>query len=44
MGTVYREFDKTLDRQDMSRFDAAGGLWGLRRCHLADDVQAVLDR
>ena len=27
MGTVYRGFDTTLDRQDTSRFDAAGGSW-----------------
>jgi hypothetical protein len=44
MGAVCRGFDQTLDRQDTSQFDAVGGLWGLRRYHLADDVQAVLDR
>ena len=44
MGAVYRGFDQTLDRQAPSRFDAAGGLWGLRRNNLADDVQADLDR
>ncbi len=28
MGTVYRGFDTTLDRQNTSRFDDAGGLRG----------------
>ena len=44
MGTVYRGFDTTLDRQDTSRFDAAGRLWGICGHDLADDVQADLDR
>jgi hypothetical protein len=44
MGTVYRGFDTTLDRQDTSQFVAVGRLWGICGPDLADDVQAVLDR
>jgi hypothetical protein len=43
MGAVYRGFDTTLIAKTRPGL-MFSGLWGLRRYHLADDVQTVLDR
>lgn len=43
MGTVYRGFDTTLIAKTRPGL-MFSGLWELRRYHLADDVQTVLDR